>query len=147
MMDDQEYKVMRNYSHIFRQEVQIRHIYGLDLGRAISLRSILLFFASLGTIFFFHIVPPFSWIWKIPIINILDNILIKFILFPIVMTYFLTKKKLDGKNPVYFVIDYFRYLSSTKTYSSYRAIQPMKMRVQTEIRFRRTRGENGNDCL
>lgn len=137
-------KPMKNYSDIFNQDKVIRHLFGYDLGRVIPISTIgyfiiiLLFMALITNIF------PFSIFFELPIISLFNNVLIKYIVIPGVLSYGLANTKLDGKKPIHFIRDYFRYMRANKYHCMYKDIENHYLLINHQIMYKNRRDENGS---
>jgi hypothetical protein len=133
---EKDFKIMRNYNQIFENELVLRHIQGMQLPFAVRLRSLLFWIITLLLMIFIKNVPPFSWLWGIPIINLFDNFIILYGVIPVAVSYVLSNQQFNGKKPIHFFLDQLQYMSNVKTYAGFEPVQKQQVLVNHAIMFK-----------
>ncbi|SHE82154.1 TcpE family protein [Seinonella peptonophila] len=110
-------KQIRIYNRVFRIEKTVYSIQGIHLPLPVSYRQMAFFVVSLLIMICLNLLPPLSWI---------DFYLVKFIGVPFLVTWFFTRKTLDGKAPHRFLYRYFEHLFSNHHYARYQKIERPK---------------------
>lgn len=131
-------KQIRIYNQVFRIEKTVYSIQGIPLPIPVSYRQLAFFVGTLFVMLLLNTMPPFSWF---------GYYLVKFLGIPILVSWFFTRKTLDGKAPHRFLFRYFEHLFSKHHFARYQIIDEKKgekYQYEGEVAFR---FENGGDKL
>jgi len=110
---------VRSYTSIWNVEKVIYAVNDMKLPIPLTFTQIKWLVLSFMTVLVFSQVPPLSFI---------ENPLLKFIVFPIVVTWFMSQKSFDEKRPFSFFGSVMAYLfRAKKTFGG----KPIKLRKQT----------------
>ncbi len=104
---------IRVYNQVFRIEKTVYSIQGIPLPIPVSYRQLAFFVGTLFVMLLLNTLPPFSWI---------EYYLVKFLGIPILVSWFFTRKTLDGKAPHRFLLRYFEHLLSKHNFARYQKI-------------------------
>ncbi len=114
---DNDYIIINSYSKVWNIEQKIYAFFNFVLPAPI-LPMELLYFTGVFSVFF--ILSKFIFF-----ISVLPT-LIKYVIIPYLITRFLVRKKVDGKNPIAFFIDYCLFLLNYNEYIEKMAIHKWK---------------------
>src|SRR4051812_29929379 len=106
-------KQIRVYNQVFRIEKTVYSIQGIPLPIPVSYRQLAFFVGTLVVMLALNTIPPFNWI---------DYYLVKFLMIPMLVSWFFTQKTLDGKVPHRFLFRYFEHLLSKHHFARYQNI-------------------------
>ena len=96
----------------------------LNLGRAFTLTQITWFVGTLLIIIMFGHLPPISYI---------DNTLLKYLVIPCSITWFMSRKTFDGKKPYTFLRSVICYLVRPKLTYAFKPVKLEKQTIKTAI--------------
>lgn len=107
-------KQIRIYNQVFRIERTVYSIQGIPLPIPVSYRQLAFFVGSLFIMLVLNTLPPFNWV---------EYYLIKFLGIPMLVSWFFTRKTLDGKAPHRFLIRYFEHLFAHHHFARYQKLE------------------------
>lgn len=123
-------KQIRVYDQVFRIEKTVYSIQGIHLPLPVSYRQMAFFVGTLIIMVILNKFPPISWI---------DFFLIKFVAFPALVSWFFTRKTLDGKAPHRFIFRWIEHFFSPHHFARYKEIEKPKNHVhqfEGEVSYR-----------
>jgi hypothetical protein len=121
---------IRVYNQVFRIEKTVYSIQGITLPIPVSYRQLAFFVGALFVMLLLNTIPPFNWI---------EYYLVKFLGIPILVSWFFTRKTLDGKAPHRFLLRYFEHLMAKHHFARYQKINEptgKHYQYQGEVIFR-----------
>lgn len=113
-----------SYAKVWNMEHSIYTLGNVNLPVPIHPNNAIYF---IGSFFFLMLIGKI-----LPVINLLP-VIVRYVIIPYALTFFLRKKKLDGKNPIRYFVGYIRYqlyengkyFERFKVYSDYANIEKM----------------------
>lgn len=119
---------LRTYRQVWFQERVIYQIERVRLPFPITFRQAGTFGASMGAMLLLSRVPP---------VAALPGML-RYLLIPAAITWFLTQQRLDGKPPLLWLVSMARYALSPKRLNRFRPIEgtPSRLRLRSAIGYR-----------
>lgn len=124
-------KQIRIYNHVFRIEKTVYSIQGIPLPIPVSYRQLLFFVGTEMVMLFLNRFPPISWI---------DYHLIKFVGIPFLVSWFFTRKTLDGKAPHRFLLRYLEYTLSPQRFARYKPVNQTMCKYEGKVAYRLSQG-------
>lgn len=125
---------IRTYKEFWRVELSITNIEGHQLPVAITTKKLFYFVVTALLL---------SLIVKIPGIHLIrrmgffKNPVIFYTLIPTAATYYLNRKRIDGKQPYIYLVDMVVFLFSPKRYEFFKPVKlPKTLTIKETIRFR-----------
>ncbi|MBA4549180.1 conjugal transfer protein [Thermoactinomyces intermedius] len=123
-------KQIRVYNQVFRIEKTVYSIQGIHLPLPVSYRQMAFFVGALIVMVILNKFPPVSWI---------DFFLVKFVGIPALVSWFFTRKTLDGKAPHRFIIRWIEHFFSPHHFARYKEIEKPRDHVyqyEGEVSYR-----------
>lgn len=125
---------INTYKEFWRVELSITNIEGHQLPVAVTTKKLFYFLVSA---FLLSIIAKIPGIHLIRKIGILDNPLVFYSVIPAAATYYLNKKKIDGKQPYVYLVDMVVFLLSPKRYEFFKVLKLKKpITIKETIRYR-----------
>ena len=124
-------KQIRIYNQVFRIEKTVYSIQGISLPIPVSYRQLAFFVGALFVMLLLNTLPIFNWFG--------NYYLLKFVGIPILVSWFFTRKTLDGKAPHRFLFRYFEHLLTNHNFARYKKIEKPtneKYQYEGEVAFR-----------
>lgn len=119
---------IRVYTNIWNVEKMLYRVLDWDLPRPISFNTIMWFTGC----FFFMVVNPIP----LPLIN--DSFVAKYIVLPVILSWFFSKKGFDDKKPYNFVVSVAKYFLRSRTSNKGQKVRLRDQKVKSKITVERS---------
>lgn len=117
-------KKIRSYTNIWNVEKVLYSINDLKLPFPVTYTQMAWMVASVIFVIMFGNIPPFCFI---------ENVFIKYLVVPVGVTWFMSKKTFDGKKPYAFLKSVFSYFTRAKRTYAGKKVQYRKKKIDEFI--------------
>ncbi len=131
------------FNNLWEFTLKITHIFGKDLGFEFEFAQIGYFVVLTGLLgglfLLLEKVKLMTLFSQLPVVGLLFSDVAFFVGYPLGLSFYLNKLKLDGKAPYRYIYDYIEYLFEPGLYQNWEPIQTEDVHIIVKVYFRITK--------